>query len=156
MTATDLRGMTAQQVIDALELAYLEGEGCWISLLWRTEHANAIYALITPTDFSALHRLREDEAWTYIAGAPARILQLNPDGSHELIMLGTDITSGQMPHHRIPGGSWQGTLTSGNWTLVSCVLAPPFTEFELATEESDLAMWSDAREAIAERMRTSR
>ena len=54
--------MTAEQVIDALGLEYLDGEGCWIRLLWRTEHANAIYALLTQTNFSAMHRLVEDEA----------------------------------------------------------------------------------------------
>ncbi len=149
----DLMRMTAEQVIDALDMEYLEGEGCWISLLWRSEFANAIYALITPNDFSAMHRLKEDEAWTHIAGAPARILVLAPDGSHESITLGTDLVEGQVPHLRIPGGHWQGTLTDGEWTLVSCVLAPPFTEFELATAQTDLSAWAAAGEQIAARMR---
>lgn len=153
MTATDLREMTAQQVIDALEMHYLEGEGCWIALTWRTEHANAIYALITPEDFSAMHRLNEDEAWTHVAGAPAQMLILNPDGSHDLITLGTDIASGQLPHYRIPGGCWQGTTTAGEWTLVSCVLVPPFSEFELATAETDLSIWAAVQRDIADRMR---
>lgn len=152
---TDLRQMNAQQVIENLNMEYLEGEGCWISLLWRTEFANAIYALITPEDFSALHRVKEDEAWTHIAGAPANMLLLNPDGSHDEITLGTDIAAGQVPHYRIPGGSWQGTLTAGQWTLVSCVLAPPFTDFELANGDSDLSPWSDVQELIAVRMRVS-
>lgn len=156
MTPTDLHQMNAQQVIGALNMEYLEGEGCWISLLWRSEFANAIYALITPEDFSALHRLMEDEAWTYIAGAPADVLQLNPDGSHDLVTLGTDVAAGQVPHHRIPGGSWQGTLTTGDWTLVSCVLAPAFTEFELATADTDLSMWESAHDAIEQRRRSPR
>ena len=154
MSPTDLREMTAQQIIDALHLEYLEGEGCWISLVWRTENANAIYALITPEDFSAMHQVPEDEAWTHIAGAPAHMLILNPDGSHDTITLGTDIAAGQIPHHRIPGGCWQGTLTTGEWTLVSCVLSPPFSAFELATDETDLSMWVAAEHDIAERMRT--
>lgn len=149
----DLSRMTAEQVIDALDMEYLEGEGCWIALLWRTAHANAIYALITPTDFSAMHRLKEDEAWTYIAGAPANTLVLAPDGSHESITLGTDLGDGHLPHYRIPGGHWQGTLTGGEWTLASCVLAPPFTEFELATADTDLSAWAAASEQIAARMR---
>ena len=151
----DLSQMTARQVIDALDMEYLEGEGCWISLLWRSEFANAIYALVTPTDFSAMHRLKEDEAWTHIAGAPAQVLVLHPDSSHELITLGTEVDAGQTPHYRIPGGCWQGTLTEGEWTLVSCVLAPPFTEFELAAAQTDLSTWAAAGEQIAARMRTN-
>ncbi len=151
----DLRDMDAKQVIHALSMDYLEGEGCWVSLIWRTEHANAIYALITPEDFSALHRLNEDEAWTYIAGDAAEILMLHPDGSHQVVELGTDVASGQMPHCLIPGGSWQGALTTGRWTLVSCVLVPPFTEFELATSDLDTSTWIQARKDIAARMRGS-
>lgn len=147
--------MTAPQVIDALGLEYLDGEGCWIRVLWRTENANAIYGLVTSEDFSALHRLKEDEAWTHVAGAPAQILLLNPGGTHDLITLGTDIDAGQVPHHNIPAGSWQGTITLGEWTLVTCVLSPAFTEFELATVATDLSDWPDARLEIARRMRVT-
>jgi predicted cupin superfamily sugar epimerase len=151
--ATDVRDMSAQQVIDSLALEYLEGEGCWIRVLWRTPHANAIYGLITPQDFSALHRLGEDEAWTYVAGDAADMLILHPDGTHERVMLGTDVGAGQVPHYNVPAGTWQGTLTTGEWTLVTCVLAPPFSGFELATRSSDLSAWQDVRKEIDERMR---
>ena len=149
----DLARMSADEVIAALELEYLEGEGCWISLLWRTERANAIYVLITPEDFSAMHRLVEDEAWTFIAGAPAHMLLLHPGGEHESVTLGTDLAAGHVPHHRIPAQAWQGTVTLGSWTLASCVLAPAFTSFELATASTDFTQWSQVAGQIAHRMR---
>ena len=152
-TPSDLRHMSAEQVIDALGLEYLEGEGCWITVLWRSEYASAIYALITPEDFSAMHRLVEDEAWTFIAGDPAEILVLHPDGSHESIHLGPELGVGQVPHFRIPAHTWQGTLTSGRWTLVTCVLAPAFSAFELADDATDFARWSEAYPDITRRMR---
>jgi predicted cupin superfamily sugar epimerase len=152
----DLAQMSAEEVIAALELEYLEGEGCWISLLWRTERANAIYVLITPEDFSAMHRLVEDEAWTFIAGAPAQVLVLHPGGEHESLTLGTDIAAGHVPHHRIPAHTWQGTVTLGSWTLASCVLAPAFTSFELATASTDFSPWSQVSSLIAQRMREDR
>jgi len=109
----NLQGMTAEQVIDALGLEYLDGEGCWVRLLWRTAHANAIYALLTPTHFSAMHRLV----------------------------------------HRIPAHTWQGSVSLGEWTLVTCVLAPPFSGFELADAVTDFAGWPNAESAIKRRMR---
>lgn len=148
-----MEGMTAEQVIDALGLEYLEGEGCFISLLWRTEYANAIYALLTSDGFSAMHRLVEDEAWTFIAGAAAEMLILHPDATTELVRLGSNVVDGQVPHHWIPAGSWQGTITTGEWTLVSCVLAPPFSGFELADAHTDWSLWPDVRSAIDARMR---
>lgn len=149
----NLQSMTAEQIIDALGLEYLDGEGCWIRLLWRTAHANAIYALLTPTDFSAMHRLVEDEAWTFVAGAAAEILVLHTDGTHEVVQLGGDPSVGQVAHHRIPALTWQGTVPLGKWTLVTCVLAPPFSGFELADAATNFAGWPNAESAIKRRMR---
>jgi len=57
---TSLDVMMADEAIDTLGLEYLDGEGVWISLLWRSDHGSAIYGFLTPDDFSALHVLRED------------------------------------------------------------------------------------------------
>ena len=152
--SVDLADMSARDVIERLGMEYLEGEGCWIAPIWRTANANAIYALITPDDFSALHRFDQDEAWTFVVGDPVELLVLSNGGSHSVVTLGTKVDDGQVPHHLVPAGCWQGALTCGAWCLVTCVVAPPFCGFELATNSSDLAAWSDARVWIAARMRS--
>jgi predicted cupin superfamily sugar epimerase len=150
---TDLTQMSAAEVREHLDLEYLEGEGVWFRLLWRTEFANAIYALITRDDFSALHRLAEDEMWVHVAGAPARQHLLHPDGLYEEVLLGTGVQGGQVPQSRVLAGTWQGARSEGDWTLVVCVLAPPFSGFELASEQTDLQLWSDHHEAFASLVR---
>jgi predicted cupin superfamily sugar epimerase len=141
---SDLSAMTAEEVIGALGLEYLDGEGVWIRLLWRTEHGNAIYGLLTGEDFSALHRLDEDEMWVHVSGAPIDMLLLHADGSHATHVLGTDVGNGQEPAVRVPAGSWQGSRTRGDWSLVVCSLAPPFSGFTLAGTDTDLSPWSAA------------
>lgn len=138
-----IESMTAQEVIDALALDYLDGEGVWIRVLWRTPRTNAIHCLLTPDDFSGLHRLREDESWVHVAGAPVEMLLLHDDGSHELANLGPDLAAGERPAVLAPAGSWQGSRTRGPWSLVVCTLAPPFTAFELADDTVDLAAWPE-------------
>jgi uncharacterized protein len=140
---TDLAQLSAVEVREYLDLEYLEGEGVWFRLLWRTEFASAIYALITRDDFSALHRLAEDELWVHVAGTPLRQCLLHSDGSYEEVMLGTGLQGGQVPQSRVQAGTWQGARSAGDWTLVVCVLAPPFSGFELANEQTDLQLWSD-------------
>jgi uncharacterized protein len=139
---TTLDGMSARDVIDALDLEYLDGEGVWIKLLWRTDHGNAIYGLLTPDDFSALHMLDEDEMWVHVAGDPVDMLVLHPDGSHGAHVLGTDLAAGHQPAVRVPAKSWQGSRTLGDWSLVVCSLAPPFSGFTLAGDDTDFAPWS--------------
>lgn len=148
-----LEELSAAEAIDKLELEYLEGEGVWIRVVWRTPNTNAIHCLLTPQDFSGLHRLREDEAWVHVAGAPVEMLQLHPDGSHEVVRLGTNIDAGENPAVLVPAGSWQGSRTLGQWSLVVCTLAPPFTSFVLAGHDLDLTAWPDARDLAKEFIR---
>lgn len=146
MTALD--SMTASEVIDTLGLEYLDGEGVWISLLWRSDHGSAIYGFLTPKDFSALHILREDEMWVHVAGAPIEMLLLRPDGEHEVRVLGTDMADGQSPAVLVPASTWQGSRTMGDWSLVVCSLAPPFSGFTLADRSTDFSAWPEATNRI--------
>ncbi len=88
---TNINAMSSPEVISALGLEYLEGEGVGIRLLWRTDHGNAVYGFLTPDDFSALHLLDEDVMWVQVAGAPVDMLALHPDGSYSKPALGTDL-----------------------------------------------------------------
>ena len=49
--------------------------------------------------------------------------------------------------------TWQGSVSLGEWTLVTCVLAPPFSGFELADAATNFAGWPNAESAIKRRMR---
>lgn len=142
---------TAEQVIERLGLEPLEGEGVWIGHLWRNDHGNAIFGFLTPECFSALHRLREDELWVHVAGAPVDMLMLHPSGEVQIQTLGRD--ADQSLAQLVPAGSWQGSSTQGEWALVTCHLAPAFTAFELADSSTDLAAWSLAQDRIAELIR---
>ncbi len=59
--------------------------------------ATAIYYLLTPDTFSAMHRLPTDEIFHFYMGDPVEMLQLIPDGSGRVITLGSDIVKGMHP-----------------------------------------------------------
>lgn len=151
MSHDALSGLSAEQVRERLGLEFLEGEGVWIRLLWRNESGNAIYGFLTPDDFSALHRLNEDELWVHVAGAPIHMLQLHPGGRVEQVRLGRG--EGDVLHALVPAGTWQGSSTSGEWALVVCALAPPFSGFELADGTTDLSAWPQAASRARELIR---
>ncbi len=151
LAADSLSGLTAEQVRERLSLEFLEGEGVWIRLLWRNESGNAIFGLLTRDDFSALHRLNEDELWVHVGGAPIDMLQLHPDGRVEEVRLGRG--EGDVLHALVPAGSWQGSSTPGEWALVVCALAPPFSGFDLADGTTDLSAWPRAADRVRELIR---
>ena len=73
------------------------------------------------------------EVWLYHAGAPIR-LKLSEDGETETHhLLGIDLAAGERPQLIVPPGWWQAAETLGEWTLVSCTVAPGFL-FEVAKE----------------------
>ncbi len=90
--------------------------------------STAIYYLLTPTTFSALHRLESDEIFHFYLGSPVRMLQLHPDGREETFVLGQDLAAGQHVQLVVPRGVWQGSFLEpgGEFALLGCTVAPGF------------------------------
>jgi predicted cupin superfamily sugar epimerase len=90
--------------------------------------STAIYYLLTPTTFSALHRLESDEIFHFYLGSPVRMLQLLPDGTGRTVILGPDLAAGQDVQVVVPRGVWQGSLLEpgGDFALLGCTVAPGF------------------------------
>ena len=106
--------------------------------------AALIYFLLPGDSFSALHRIRQDEAWHFYAGAPVTLHQIAPDGAYTTSTLGRAVDSGQRLHTVVPAGTWFGATVAEDdgYALVGCTTAPAFdfADFELA----DRAALTDA------------
>ncbi len=99
-----------------------------------------IYYLLTPETFSALHRLPGDEMFHFYLGDPVEMLQLRPDGSAEVSVLGQDIAAGMRLQHVVAGGLWQGCRlrAGGSYALLGTTMSPGFdyADYESGTREN--------------------
>ena len=144
----------AREVIAALKLAPLPGEGGFVRQTWRGENGSAAYYLMTATDFSALHRLRADEVWHFYAGDAVEHVTLHPPaGQINVTRLGANVGAGERPQLAVPGGVWQGAriaAVSAGWSLVGCTLTPAWNEndFELGARPTLLREFPAAAEWI--------
>ena len=118
--------MTGDEVARLLGLAPMPIEGGRWTQTWRDEHGSAIYFLMQPGDFSAMHRLDGPELWHHYAGAAVQMLLLDQDGQVNRPVLGDDLSAGQRPFVAVPAGVWMGARTTGDWSLVGTTMAPPF------------------------------
>lgn len=136
--------LTAEQLIAALQLVPQPQEGGYFREThrsplrlaagavpgYRTDKAvsTAIYYLLTPDTFSALHRLPADEVFHFYVGDPVQQLQLFPDGSGRVVVLGPDVLAGQSPQLVVPAGVWQGSCLApgGSFALMGTTMAPGF------------------------------
>ena len=121
-----MSGLDPEAIIEILELEPLRDEGGMFRQVWATEHGTAIWFLLRPGDFSALHRLDRPEIWHHYAGAPVDLVLLHPDGSSESLVLGPDLADGALPMRIVDAEIWMGADTTGDWSLLGTTMAPPF------------------------------
>ncbi|HEX5471229.1 MAG TPA: cupin domain-containing protein [Lacipirellulaceae bacterium] len=162
--------LTAQQIIERLHLVPLTIEGGYFRETYRAatvipasalpadyaadrNAATAIYYLLTPETFSAIHRVRSDEVFHFYAGDAVEMLQLSPDGTARTITIGNDLAAGHEPQVVVPAGVWQGCrlIPGGSWALLGCTVAPGFdyADFELGNRHTLLARYPAHAELIA-------
>ena len=149
--------MRAADIIDQLGLEPLPDEGGFFAETWRDQHGSAVYYLIVPGDFSAMHRLDGPELWHHYGGAAVDMLLLHPNGSVEEPILGDDLAGGQRPCVAVPAGTWMGAATRGDWSLTGTTMAPPYTVdgFELGDATELIARYPSAAEVIPRLVRPS-
>ena len=105
--------------------------------------STAIVFLLRENDFSALHRLRQDEVWHFYLGGPLRLVMIAPDGKFSETILGRNGASGELVQALVPAGHWFGAKpTEGaGFSFAGCTVAPgfDFADFELAERPDILA-----------------
>ena len=161
---------SAKEIQELLKLQPLPVEGGYFAETYRSKFtlsprslssgysgeralSTAIYYMLTPDTFSAMHRLKGDEVYHFYLGDPAEMLILKPDGTGETLVMGQDIVSGMRLQHVVRGGSWQGSrlVPGGKFALLGTTMAPGFdpADFELGARGELTARYPAYAELLA-------
>ena len=145
-------GRTASELASRLGLEPLPQEGGRWTQTHVDDHGSAILYLLAAGERSHLHLLPGPEVYFFHAGAPLDLLLLHPDGSAEQVLLGPDLGAGQRLQVVVPGGVWQGSSSTGAWSLVGTAMAPPYAERDYRHgDRTELSRrWPSAAARIAE------
>lgn len=162
---------TAEELIRLLNLKPHPREGGWYRETYRSalqlpaaalascyrdgrSASTAIFYLLTPETFSALHRLATDEVFHFYLGDPVEMLQLGPNSADggRILTLGSDLTAGQLVQTVVPAGIWQGSRLrpGGAFALMGATVAPgfDFADYEGAERHALSAEFPDFAEKI--------
>jgi predicted cupin superfamily sugar epimerase len=134
----------ALEVINALKLQP-HPEGGWFREVFRSSSAvqpaderpvrsalTTIYFLLEYGRHSRLHRVRSDEAWVYLEGAPLDLWEWQATTNvATCTTLGpTNFQSDIQALHVVPAGIWQAArpqqVPSQGYTLACCTVGPGF------------------------------
>jgi len=101
--------------------------------------STSIYFLLKSNDFSAFHKINQDETWHFYEGSTVTIHQISTLGIYSKITLGSDILNKQLPQYTVPGNYWFAATVDlkDSYCLVGCTVAPgfDFNDFKLANKE---------------------
>jgi predicted cupin superfamily sugar epimerase len=117
---------TAQDWIERLQLGR-HPEGGWFRETYRSDEvlrraalpprfggdrsfSTAIYFLLEGEDFSALHRIHQDEIFHFYDGSGLTLHVIDPAGCYATVKLGRDLAAGELP---------QATMTAGSISPIS-------------------------------------
>lgn len=165
---------TAEELIRLLDLKPLPLEGGYFRETYRCadelpggmlrhySHAKhmgtAIYYLLTPDTFSAMHRLPTEEVFHFYLGGPVSMLQLDAGGGR-VVTLGNDLRAGQRPQVVVSRGTWQGSFLQPNaaFALLGTTMAPgfDFTDYEAGDRTRLSAQFPQFAELIRALTRTA-
>lgn len=155
--------MNASDIISLLNLEPLPKEGGFFkrtysskqTVMYRNEDCpivSAIYYLITPEDFSALHKLQRDEIFHFYAGDSVEFVQIL-EGQVSTLQFGNDIANGEQPQIVIEGGTWQALRISKpklGWSLIGTTVSPAFdfNDFLVGTRADLFEEFPDLKDFI--------
>jgi len=153
--------VTAEEVIRLLKLEPHTGEGGYFRRTYESKEkagnrfcGTAIYYLVTPNDFSAIHRLPQEELFHFYLGDAVEMVQINPDGNAHLLSIGTDLLNGERPQVLVPANVWQGTRlkAGGAWALLGCTVVPGFeySSYEIGQRENLFSLFPKHRDLISQ------
>jgi predicted cupin superfamily sugar epimerase len=115
--------------------------------------ATAIYYLLEGGDFSALHRIHQDEGWHFYDGAPLTLHLIAPDGAASSLRLGRRPDRGEYPQAVVPAGWLFAATVEGSFSLCGCTVAPgfEFADFEMPARAELLRLYPQ-HGALVERL----
>jgi predicted cupin superfamily sugar epimerase len=115
-------------------------------------YGTAIYYLLTREAFSAIHRIKTDEVYHFYLGDPVELVQLLPDGSGRVMLLGNDLTSGAHVQIVVLRGTWHGARLAegGKYALLGTTVSPgfEFADFEIGDRTDLIRSYPSFRDSI--------
>ncbi|MEM6719032.1 MAG: cupin domain-containing protein [Bacteroidota bacterium] len=144
-----------QQLVESLQLLP-HPEGGFYKEVYRSEkliaknalpddfsgdrsYCTSIYFLLTSENFSAFHRIKQDEIWHFYEGSSLSVHVIDAEGNYTEHKVGMDFSKGEQPQLVVPAGCWfaSSVTEKDSYAFVGCTVAPgfDFDDFELANRK---------------------
>jgi hypothetical protein len=108
-------------------------------------YSTSIYFLLDQMDYSAFHRIKQDEIWHFYLGSTLLLHTINPNGKYDCIRIGNNIKNGEVLQYVVPAGTWFASEieNKNEFALCGCTVSPgfDFNDFEMPDKDKLLEMF---------------
>ncbi len=120
----------------------------------RSAMTSIFYMLTDDSPVDAFHTKHSDGIQFFLMGAPITYHLIHPDGVHETVILGPDLSQGHQLQLAVAGGTWKAAeLPAGEFGLVSEVVAPGWEmEDMIQIKKADLTALYPQHAAVIDRL----
>jgi len=119
----------------------------------KRNYSTCIYFLLTYDNFSAFHRIKQDEIWHFYDGSTINLHVISKLGVYNCHSIGRNLKKGEVPQFVVPGGSWFAAevVTQNAYSLIGCTVSPGFSfeDFELKSRDDLTSLFPDKKEIIS-------
>ncbi|MDY8134041.1 cupin domain-containing protein [Aquimarina sp. 2201CG5-10] len=160
--------ITVKEIVDKLKLSP-HPEGGYYKEIYRSNevipqetlgakftgdrnYCTGIYFLLTSENFSAFHRIKQDEIWHYYGGSSLYVHVIDLNGKYMRHAVGMNLDQGEVPQLTVPAGCWfaSSVKNENDYSLVGCTVSPgfDFDDFELAESKELIVQFPDHKDLI--------
>ncbi len=115
-------------------------------------YSTAIYFLITSDNFSAFHKINQDEIWHYYKGSSLYVHVIDLKGKYSKYTVGANLDQDELPQLVVPAGCWFASSVKdiNSYSLVGCTVSPGFDydDFELANRAALISEFPECDDII--------
>ena len=160
--------MNSKEIIKSLNLiAHPEGgyykenyrsEGLInVNNLWEGAEGNrnystGIYFLLEKNQFSAFHKIKQDEMWHYYMGSTLLLHTIDENGNYNIIKIGKNLYQGEFLQYVVPANTWFASevMDKDDFVLCGCTVSPgfDFKDFEMPSREELISLYPKHAKAI--------
>ena len=162
--------ITAESIIKQLELISHPEGGYYkenyrskgqiaTSSLWKDakesrNYSTGIYFLLKENQFSAFHRIKQDEMWHHYLGDALLLHVIDENGNYRKIKIGKDIQNNETLQYVVPANCWFASevITKNSFVLCGCTVSPgfDFRDFEMPNRDFLISQFPQHKVVISQ------
>lgn len=130
----------------------INASNLWQGAKGNRNYSTGIYFLLEKNQFSAFHKIKQDEMWHYYMGSTLLLHTIDSNEKYEIIKIGKNIEKGEILQYVVPANTWFASevMNKNDFILCGCTVSPgfDFKDFEMPSRKELISLFPKHSEAI--------